>query len=283
MKITAILASHNRRSQTVACLTSVFRQRLDGDVELEIVLVDDGSSDGTAEEVHARFPQVTVVHGDGSLYWAAAMARAEREAAASRPEYLLWLNDDVVLEPDALATLLEASRASPSSIVVGALRDPGTGDITYSGVRRRGWHPLRFERVEPDGSLARCDTFNGNVVLVPRAIYEALGGIDDRFSHAAADFDYGLRALRLGFGCLVAPKPVGECARPTVTYPWRDRELAVRERWRLLFDRKGLPPRSLARYLRRHGGPLWPIYWAAPYARAAFASLRPSRPWKRLA
>ncbi len=278
MKVIAILTCHNRREATLTCLESLYAQRLPPGCTLDAVLVDDGSTDGTAAAVRARFPRTRVVEGDGQLYWARGMALAERVATAGDPDSLLWLNDDVVLEPGALAALLERTAATEGrAIVVGALRDPWTGEITYSGVRRAGMHPLRFERLQPSGEPISCDTFNGNVALVPRAIYEALGGIDDGFEHAAADFDYGLRARCLGFDVVLASTPVGTCPRTAPRAPWLDPRLSGRERWGLLLGPKGLPPRSQARYLRRHGGLLWPLFWLSPYAKAAAGLLLPCR------
>jgi GT2 family glycosyltransferase len=278
VELTAILTCHNRRELTLRCLRTFFAQQLEGrEVRLSAVVVDDGSSDGTGKTVKQDFPAVEVVLGTGSLFWAKGMAVAERRARLGSPDFLLWLNDDVELGSHGVAVLLDvAESAGRRAIVVGALSSPTGDQVTYSGVRRTGLHPLRFERVVPCGKPVACDTFNGNAVLVPRDVYEQVGGIDAAFAHSEADFDYGLRARALGFEVLVAPVLVGTCARPAVNRPWRDPETPVRERWRSLVGPKGLPPRSRARYLRRHGGPVWPLFWLAPYVRAALPLARSS-------
>ncbi len=99
-RLVALIASHNRRDRTLACLTALFDQDVSA-VDVEAVLVDDGSTDGTAHAARALSDKVSVLRGDGSLYWARSMALAEEQASRGRPEYLLWLNDDVVLEPVA--------------------------------------------------------------------------------------------------------------------------------------------------------------------------------------
>jgi GT2 family glycosyltransferase len=272
--ITAILASHNRRARTLACLASFYGQEVEPGVALSAVLVDDGSSDGTADAVRARFPSMRVVLGDGNLYWAAAMARAEQVALEGDPDYLLWLNDDVELDPDALSRLLHlASDRADAGIVVGALRDPATGDLTYSGVRRRGLHPLRFDRVQPGHEPVDIPTFNGNVVLVPRSSALKIGSIDGEFAHAIADIDYGLRASRLGVASVLAPGTLGTCRRDATAAPWLDRTNPLLKRLRLLFGRNGIPPRSTARFLRRHGGRLWMTYWLISYVKAALGAV----------
>ncbi len=265
--ITAILACRNRRNQTLACLDSLFRQDLGSqDVRLAAVVVDDGSCDGTADAISERFPAVELLRGDGRLFWANAMAMAESAAITSRPDYLLWLNDDVVLDADAVRRLRAVAMMPgwSSAIVAGALQDGESGRLTYSGVRRVDWHPMRYELVPPGDEPAEADTFNGNVVLVPRDVYGSVGGIDGCFAHAMADFDYGLRARRLGFPVVVMPGRAGCCTRGSSPLA---RDGSIREQLRTLLSPKGLPPRSLARYLYRHGGALWPVFVASPYVK----------------
>ena len=274
MRLVALLTCHNRRDLTLRCLASYFSQAFPEEApELEAVVVDDGSADGTAEAVRARFDAVRIIEGDGSLFWARGMQRAETKAVETRPDFLLWLNDDVVLDDTAVATLLRAAASCPDAVVVGALVDPVTKAVTYSGVSLSRWHPLRARLVEPVGGPLEADTFNGNVVLVPRAVYERVGPIDGHFSHAQADFDYGLRARMAGFRTVVAPAPIGACSRVGQRARFDDMSLPLRERWRLVQGPTGLPMRSHARYLRRHGGLLWPIFWAAPYVKLIVSAL----------
>jgi GT2 family glycosyltransferase len=277
VRIVALVACHNRRDRTLACLDSYYRQTV-GEHELGAVLVDDGSSDDTAHAVRSRFPRTRVEVGDGSLFWAAAMARAEAVAARDAPDYLLWLNDDVVLDQDGLSTLLDTAAVRKNeSIVVGAVRDPVDGTVTYGGAHHDGLHPLRMSTVPPGDEPIEVETFNGNVVLVARAVAQRVGPIDGAFAHAAADFDYGLRARRLGVRSLLAPGTVGTCPRTRASSPWLDCRLSRRARVAALVGPKGIPPRSTARYLRRHGGRGWPLFWAASYVKALSSLARTPR------
>jgi GT2 family glycosyltransferase len=275
-RIVALLASHNRCAETLACLSSYFAQNVGPDVSLSAVVVDDGSDDGTAAAVQERFPNTHVIIGRGDLFWARSMAIAEEAARTYDPDYLLWLNDDVILDEGAVRNLMDTVvRASSNGcIVAGAVRDPVTGKVTYSGVRRSRVHPLRVVLIPPTERPVEIDTFDGNVVLVPRAACERVGGIDGEFEHASADHDYGLRAAKAGVPRLLAPGTVGTCVFNRCEEPWADPTLTVRERFQVLVSSKGHPPRSRARYLRRHGGPVWPLFWLAPYIRALPSLLR---------
>ena len=253
LSIGVLMASHNRRPQTLESLDSLLCQ--DAQVVVRVFLVDDGSSDGTAASVAARYENVRVIPGDGSLYWAAAMAKAEDEALASDLILWMWLNDDVVLDHTCLRDMLSIHEANPDAIVVGAVRDPISGELTYGGRRREGIHPQRFSQVPVREDVQECDTFHGNCVLVPRVVAERVGPIDAGFPHAYADDDYGLRARRVGIRILQCPgtsAPALESARSDA--------VGLLARWRYLQSPKGLPVQAQARYLRRHGGLLWPVW-----------------------
>lgn len=263
--MTAILACHNRRDTTLAALEALFASCASDAIILDVVLVDDGSTDGTAAAVREAFDRVRVIRSDGSLYWAGAMALAETEAEWHNPDYLLWLNDDVRLDRSAIPAMLAVAEAHTCAIVIGPTRDPYSGVLTYSGVRLAWWHPLRAQLVAPNGAPQPCDTFNGNIVLVPREVRRSVGPIDGSFAHGQADFDYGLRARTLGIEIVLAGSTVGTCPRNSVVGTFRDPSLSVSDRWRHILSQKGLSPRSHARYLRRHGGTIWPVYFVAPY------------------
>ncbi len=267
-RVVAILTAHNRREMTLACLHSYFSQDAPG-TELHAVVVDDGSSDGTGEAVSAAFPATEVIRAAGDLFWARGMAVAEERAVRSDPDYLLWLNDDVRLYPDALQRLLgvaETGRERPR-LIAGPVCDPGTGATTYGGLRRRDWHPLRYSLVSPAGAPVTVDTVHGNVLLVPRETYRLLGGIDGGFAHSYADNDYGLRLRRAGGENVLTAGHVGTCAPNDVIAASLDPSLPLSERWRFLHSRKGRPLGSQVRFLRRHAGPFWPIYVLPPYLR----------------
>jgi GT2 family glycosyltransferase len=234
--------------------------------------VDDGSTDGTTEAVAAMFPAVTVIRGDGSLFWCAGMRLAWQNAAVADPDFYFWLNDDTFLLPDCLATLLSvwdrsAAKGQDASIVVASCCDAVTGEHSYGGELALDKHPGRLTPLHPNPLLEqRCDTFNGNCVLVARAAFKRLGMMRP-FQHAISDTDYGLRASRLGIPVLLAPGYHAECSRNPPDSSWSSRALPRRERWRNLVGRKGLPPRDWWSFLWEHAGARAFLYWPMPYVR----------------
>jgi GT2 family glycosyltransferase len=201
------------------------------------------------------------------------MRLAQEAAVPADPDYLLWLNDDVCLCPDALSVLLRTHRAleargTPDVIIVGAMRDPATNVTTYSGVERDAQvRRMRFGIVEPTSEPVPCETMHGNLVLVPRSVYRRVGAFDPAFVHSMNDFDYGLRARAAGCEVWLAPGHLGTCAFNATKRAWLDDSLPFRDRVRYLLSPRGLPPREWLRFTRRHGGALWPALFVAPYVR----------------
>lgn len=270
-EIAVICTCHNEKAVVARSLRALFDQHGFSGV-IRAFIVDDGSTDGTAEALNAMNEDITLLAGSGSLYWAAGMEMAERAALRSDPDLLLWLNADTVLDPDAIARLMAEHRRNESAIIVGATRDPKTGEGTYGGRRRlSAWHPQRFERLPVLDVAQVADTFNGNVVLVPRTVRERVGPIDGCFPHAYADDDYGLRARRLGIPSIQAAGTVATCAPNLPPGTVVSRGPAA---WRAMQSPKGLPFSAQARFLRRHGGPLWPLILAGQQA-TLWLGLRP--------
>ena len=270
--IAVLMACHNRRATTVACLGSLHRAvaAAGPQVTASLIAVDDGSTDGTAGAVAQEWPGARVITASGTHFWAASMALAEQTALAEQQDltHLLWLNDDVALDEVSIIALLETSSKGSGAIAVGALRGE-LGQLSYSGIRLLGgFDPLAFEPIEPSGKPQLADTLNGNVVLVPIAVARQLGGIDGGFEHSLADFDYGVRARAAGIPVLVTPDTVGACSRNIVSPPQ-----TMRERWRFVFDRKGDALRDRWRYLRRHGRPAALLLLAVPPMRFAAGEL----------
>ena len=260
--LAVIMTCHNRREATVASLRSLAASvdRSPG-LAYRVFLLDDGSTDGTADAVASLALPVTVLPGNGDLFWNRGMVHAWAAARAHEDAYdgYLLLNDDTVLDEQALPTLLRTdAEYEHRAVVVGAIRDPDTGRVTYGGVRRTSrWHPGRVARLPRSDGAQQADTFNANCVYVPSDVCEAIGILDPVFHHAIGDFDYGYRATRHGFPVIVAPGTVGACARNPVAGTWRDPAVPIRRRYALLASPKGLPRLEWQEFLRRHGAP-WP-------------------------
>lgn len=281
--VAALMTCHNRKDKTIKCLDSLFGESAPG-LQLTVYLVDDGSSDGTFESVAQKFPQIRLMRGNGGLFWNRGMHRAFAEALVDGHDYYVWLNDDVELFQNALLRLIQCykqlKQEAGESIVVGSMcaRDD-LDKVTYGGMRRESsFKPTKLIMARPDPHKpVEVETMNGNFVLIPSAVASVIGNLDPLYEHAMGDTDYGFRARQQGFRVFVAPGYMGICDRNAKEETFEDASLTLRERWRKIIDRRGLPPRSWLHYTRRHAGPLWPIYFLWPYVRVGLGWLARGR------
>ncbi|MER7899032.1 glycosyltransferase [Streptomyces sp. NPDC096046] len=269
VRIAVLMTSHNRREKTLAALAALAAQRgLPQDTTVRTYLVDAGSTDGTPEAVRAAHPEVEVTTVGTDIYWSHGMRIASRRSRRScEPawDYQLWLNDDVALEGDALAVLLDTARSvGPGTVVVGAVRASADDRTTYSGRRGRA-----LTLVEPTGRPEPCDTYNGNVVLLPRTVCERVGDIDEIFQHGMGDYDHGFRVRRAGIAAYVTPCHVGICDRNPPRTGSREPGIGVREALRRLTSQRELPPRQWWVYCLRHCWPAAPLLMVSPYVKTA--------------
>jgi GT2 family glycosyltransferase len=277
MRIAVLMTSFNRKKMTLEALESLFSQKQVQDLDVTVYLVDDGSRDGTSQAVAERFPLVSILQGDGSLFWNGGMRKAFAHTLAKGFDGYIWFNDDTYLDEDALYRLTacasKVAESLGSAIVVGSTRDPYTGERSYGGVRKKR-SGLRLDflpQLPEDGRIVRCDTMNGNFTLIPVAVARRLGNLDGAFRHQLGDFDYGLRATKAGIPIVIAPGYFGYCSDNLSHGTWRDSTQPFAKRWKHLMSPKGAPPREWLLYTRRHFGWRWPFYAVSPYFKSIFS------------
>lgn len=262
-KLAVLMTCHNRREKTLQCLEALFLCPLEDGLRVSVHLVDDGSSDGTGDAVRQAYPSVSVIRGDGSLFWNRGMRMAWKAALEKNADFYLWLNDDTVLYPFALHHLLEAScRMDHRAVISGSTCRPGTDDWTYGGMS--GGKP-----VIPDGTLQECELCHGNILWVPRQVVERIGILDGFYLHALGDYDYSRTARSRGIPLRVAPAYLGTCVWHDKAVPWTDREVGLAGRLRNLYSPLGnAQPRYYFHYVRKHDG------WLAAFRAMACMHVR---------
>lgn len=238
--IAILLTVHNRKEKTLRCINEIFSQQLSNDVNLNIFMTDDGCSDGTSEAIQGKYPNIKIIKGDGSLFWNRGMFVAWQEASKHTPDFYLWLNDDTNLKENAIQTIIKASHEeNDSSIIVGTTQATKYDQtITYGG--RMLNSPKRV--VPPMGGNIPCDFFNGNVVLIPKAVFNKVGFNDYFYRHSFGDFDYGNKAKKLGIKSFIAPGIVGFCQRNNPIPLYQRSCYNLIKRFKLLYSPLGMNP-----------------------------------------
>ena len=210
-RIAVLMACYNRAGTTLRSLGMLYAAA-DGVADIDVFLVDDVSPDGTGDKVKARFPGVNVISGTGSLYWAKWMRLAWETAKETGNDYgfYLWLNDDLTLKADSIKGLLADWEACGDTrgVIVGACSVDETEEkSSYAATDEHD------RQIFPDGKKPQLAKgwFNGNCVLVPMAVYEAVGMISGDYTHARADYDYAERLKKAGIPFFASSMFVGVC------------------------------------------------------------------------
>ncbi|HSF43413.1 MAG TPA: glycosyltransferase family 2 protein [Thermoanaerobaculia bacterium] len=217
-ELSIVIPTHDTRDLTLRCLETIFASPPSSG-ELEVVLVDDASRDGTAEEARVRYPGAIVLRNDTAGGFTRS---ANRGLGATRGKVLLLLNSDTEVEPGALDRLLGIFSEAPELGIVGAALYYPDGSPQWSGgaAPSHAWFfalssglpallarlPFyrRVKPLEPAGPV-RVDWVTGAALGLRRAVWETAGPLDEGFRFYAQDLDFCLRARRAGWEVAIDP------------------------------------------------------------------------------
>ncbi len=170
--IYVLIPVHNRKEVTLTCLE---RLRQNGDLDrYKVVVIDDGSTDGTAEAIQAAYPTVIILKGDGNLWWTGAIALGMQYAYEQGADYFIWLNDDTLPLPNTLTLMVSACAAAPRQVITAQCYADSTFTQPTYGGRRVKRFSLQFLVAKPQETL-NCDVCSGNLVCLPRSIVDIVG------------------------------------------------------------------------------------------------------------
>ena len=199
--VSVVIVTWNGRQYLEACLNAVAAQ---AGVSTETVLVDNGSSDGTVAYVRERFPAVRVIALPENKGFAGGNNAGVREA---RGRFIALLNNDTVPEPDWLETLLgglneEAGFALVTSRIV-YMHNPELIDSAGDGMLASGGAFKRHHGASVELAQESMEVFGvcGAACLMPRRVFDELGGFDEDFFVSHEDVDLSYRARLLGYRC----------------------------------------------------------------------------------
>lgn len=214
MRVAIIIPVYNRKEITLKCL-----ERLSGidrcGVVFDTVVVDDGSTDGTGAAISKKFPAVTVLRGNGDLWWTGAINKGIEYAMASGFDGVLLLNDDLDLSDGFICELLHVVKSNPN-VLVSSLKlvkrkndclEIITAGFKVKGAMRKVVNNKQGEvYVEENISdVEKCEILTGASLYIPKKVFEVIGIMDFKnFPHNWGDIEFTRRANLAGFKCLVA-------------------------------------------------------------------------------
>lgn len=205
--VSVIVPVRNRLDLTQQCLTALAATTTG--IDWELIVVDDGSTDGTAEFLATLGGDVRIVRHERSQGFARA---CNSGAAAARGQAFLFLNNDTIPRPGWLAPLLDELRARPAVSVVGGKLLYPDGRVQHAGiaVSRHRITPYLIYRGAPGTAPAVCrrrelQAVTGACMLVRRSAFEAVGGFDEAYRNGLEDVDLCLRIRACGGRVIYEP------------------------------------------------------------------------------
>lgn len=294
-EVSILIVAYKCRDEARACLASLYEQPLG--VSFETLVLDNDSADGTVEMVESEFPLAKLVALDDNIGFAAGVNRLAELADGS---FLLLLNPDTVVHPGTIAQLVTFARERPRHGLYGGrtVNPDGTPHpascwgkptlwslVCFATMLSTAFKGSRFFDPESLGhwqrdSVREVDIITGCLLLVPRTLWQELGGFDVRFFMYGEDADLALRAAALGYRPAITPDAVitHEIGASTESRPdkmvlvYRGKAALVRKHWAtpkrqlgLMLLWAGVGLRALvARVARgRDGAATWRAVWEA--------------------
>ncbi|SFR62128.1 glycosyltransferase family 2 protein [Maribacter stanieri] len=276
--ITVLLTCHNRKLKTYSCLEALFNCTLEEGFDLNIFLVDDGSTDGTTEYLQGKFKNLQIIQGTGDLFWAGGMRAAWKFANEheKNTDYFLLLNDDTIIFKDTITRLLRDLKSveNSKSIIVGPTSDPDTKKISYGGHQLLNRLTFKSKMLIPNDEFPqKCELGNANIMLVPKEVYQEIGSLTESYTHGIADFDYTLKALKKGIKTYISSSYCGYCTNDHGVN-WLPQDSNLKERIAYLYSPTGLSYKEYIQFVKVHfpfhlpqaflllwGKTLFPIIW----------------------
>tara|TARA_B110000483_G_C18184520_1_gene538347 strand:- start:1434 stop:2291 length:858 start_codon:yes stop_codon:yes gene_type:complete len=217
--IHVIIPVHNRIELTLKCITSLKKQ--ENSEKLNIFVIDDGSTDETSKILAKKFPNINLIKGTGSLFWCGAVNFGIDYVLkiAEENDWILLVNNDAELKPDALYHLIKSSKKRNRKAITGSLtlssKDKQT--VIKSGTIIKSWFFNITKHLYKDYKFSQLsnyeskevDLITGRCLLHPIEVFKEVGNYDAiTFNHYGGDDEFSMRAKRYGYSVLLCPLSV---------------------------------------------------------------------------
>jgi len=218
--VSVVVPTHNRKSAVTRCVESILRSDY---AQFEVLVVDDGSTDGTSNHLSRLFPNITLIRLERSRLVSAARNTGCKRA---KGELVFFVDDDNVIHPHTIAELVRAVSSNADVGIAGPimyyLGDPE--HVWCSGTSRNYLtSTTRFSTTRPDGSTDCYQTEDiPNAFMVRRSVFETAGYFDqEQFAQHMEEADFCRRAAKKGFQIVMVPRAIVWHDVPVRSWPYR--------------------------------------------------------------
>lgn len=181
----------------------------------KVIIIDDGSTDGTEEMIRKEYPGVTLVKGDGNLWWTLATNMGIEKAIEMGADYVLLMNNDTTCSSEFISTLVDTTEKNPRSITFSKVYCYDDPKRIYSAGWEVNWLLGGFRRIgvrklDKGQYDVQRDSKAANVnMLINTAFFKDLGMFDHKnFPQYWSDVDFTYRAYKKGYRIIYEPKSI---------------------------------------------------------------------------
>jgi len=200
-KVFIVIVSFNNRRDILECLESLKDERI------EVIVVDNKSSDGSIEAVKSKFKQIKILENKKNIGFAAASNKGIRYALREKADYVLLLNPDTIVEKNFPSVLLKKK----ADIISPVIKFKRKGEWVYDFGGRVNFligRTRHLEKKSLNTPLSPIDYVSGCCILIRRKVFEKIGFLDERYFLFFEDVDFCLRARKAGFRVALEPESV---------------------------------------------------------------------------
>ncbi len=202
----------NRRDILRDCLQSFEKQT---NKNYKVIVTDDGSTDGTEDMLKKEFPYVTVLKGDGGLWWTGAINMAVSHAlkVCDKDDHILILNDDLVVPENYIENYYQLAEKHPKTLIGSVVTDIDNRDIIYSGGVKINWLTAKVSDRNNGKRLSdfKNGYFNDDIsyltgrgVLIPSKVFREIGIYNNDHYQQCGDTELPRRAQKAGYKLIVS-------------------------------------------------------------------------------
>jgi GT2 family glycosyltransferase len=253
-----LIPVYNRREITLRCLNHLKQQMILN--EFQVVVIDDGSTDGTSKAIEIQYPEVSIIKGNGQLWWAGAISAGMEHAYKMKAKYFFWMNDDTFPSPGTLQKMLEMCRQNVNLISSAQCYSEAEFKYpTYGGHNKQFMKVMLFHT--PLEESYSCDCMSGNLVCFPISVIDKIGLPPSKdLPHIMADVVYTWRAKKAEFKLIVCGNATAICKVNPLEEGLNSSPISMYLRWKLLTSYKSnLYPPAFWFYCKSFHGLLAPI------------------------